>query len=609
MQKDAFLFLCSIIFIMRYNQIIMQTIQAILHRIYDDVVPPSKWEPLLARYSEKWKQQARDTEQDIIHQSLNMLITYGDSLMSHSDAQEAPLSTLLQFLDEYTTGIISGVHILPYFPYTSDDGFSISDYRSVRADLGTWKDVENIGNRVVLMSDLVLNHCSSKSAWFQKFLQCEPPYDTFFITKNKNSDLSKVVRPRPHFVLSEYETAHGIKYVWTTFSRDQVDLNAANPLVLFELLDIMMDYVQQHKTHIIRLDAVAYLWKELGTSCIHHEKTHAVVKLMRAILDVFAPGTILITETNVPHEENISYFGNADEAQIVYQFPLPPLLLHAFLRENTEYFMKWAASIPQPKKNKTYFNFCASHDGVGVTPTHGILPPHELEELIKAVQQRGAQISYKATEQGEIPYEINVNYLSAITDPDFSAEKRAAIFLASQSILLALPGVPGIYIHSLLGSENWTDGITQTGANRTINREKLDIDTVKREIETPNSVRHHVFNGYLQLLSARKKSSAFHPYAPITVQPCAKGIIAFVRGDGTNTERVLCIVNVTGKTISQSFDVNLFAWKEGCTDLFTDDALFVPLEKDASGKPVAQITIDAHEVLWLREGLPQDMNM
>ncbi len=582
----------------------MDTIKKLLEKIYSNT--EATWQNLLEEYSAKWSMHqahtAKEHEDDICDETLAVLITYGDTLSGAEN--DKPLKTLLNFLREETQGLISGVHILPYYPYTSDDGFSVSDYRQVRDDLGNWDDIENIGKCFVFMSDLVLNHCSSKHAWFENFLQSKKPFDKFFITVDKDTDLTRVVRPRSSFVLHEYKTVDGPCHVWTTFSRDQVDLNYANARVLFEMIDTMMEYVHMHHSRIIRLDAIAYLWKEIGTSCIHLEKTHLVVKLMRALLEKFARGTLLITETNVPHEQNVSYFGNGDEAHIIYQFSLPPLLLHAFVRENTNYLRAWAESLPNPsaEKKQTYFNFCASHDGIGLTPMHDIVPLEECNALIECVKKRGGRISYKASSDGKIPYEININYLSAIADPNFSVEKKARIFIASQSIMLSMPGVPGIYIHSLLGSENWIEGVISTGENRSINREKLHIDSVQEEIANQTNLRYHVFHNYLQLLAARRKSSAFAPYTPMQVLPTGKEIFAFVRGE-SGKERVLCIVNISDRDIRQQIDATLFAWKEGCTDLFTDDVVFIPMDRDSSGKPVALFNMEAYEILWLREGV------
>jgi len=119
---------------------------------------------------------------------------------------------------------------------------------------------------------------------------------------------------------------------------------------------------------IARLDAVAFLWKELGTNCLHLPETHELVKLFRDVCEIVAPRAIILTETNVPHAENVSYFGQGDEAHMVYQFSLPPLLLHAFITGNGQYLTHWASGLEPPPAGCTFFNFTASHDGVGVRP-------------------------------------------------------------------------------------------------------------------------------------------------------------------------------------------------------------------------------------------------
>lgn len=588
----------------------MDICRDLLARIYEN---DDSWNALLESWTIQWEQRSKDiestrrSESPVRNEQLALLITYGDSLQSpidkeshlheHAQLNEVPLQTLYKFLDEMCDHAISGVHILPYFPYTSDDGFSISDYRQVREGLGTWQNIEKIASEYHLMSDLVLNHCSNSHEWFKKFLDAEVPYDTFFVTGDPESDYSQVVRPRPHFVLNEFETAKGTAHVWTTFSRDQVDLNFENPQVLFEMLDTMLEYVLEHKSRLIRLDAIAYLWKELGTPCIHHEKTHLVVKLMRRILDMYAPDTIMITETNVPHEENISYFGNNDEAQMVYQFPLPPLLLYAMINEDTQYLQSWATSLPQPSEDISYFNFCASHDGIGMTPTHGILSDEQREEMISAVKKRGGLVSYKATSDGKIPYELNVNYLSAVAPEELPAQERAKIFLVSQSILLAMPGVPGIYIHSLLGSENWNHGVKITGQNRTINRQPLSYDSIEQQILETGSLRNLVFNGYITFLQARAKSPAFHPASPLQVIPTTQELFALIRGDETHKEQVFCVANLSAKEVAAEFDASLLPWQEGGEDLRNGDMVFVSHKNNAN---VIELILEPYEVIWLR---------
>src|SRR6056297_990733 len=445
-----------------------------------------------------------------------LLITYGDSLLEEG---KQPLSNLRDFADAKLRDIFSGIHILPFFPYSSDDGFSIIDYYSVNPQLGSWQEIREVGSVFKLMSDLVLNHCSAQNEWFQKFLHDDPHYKEYFITQDKDADLSMIVRPRTHPLLTPFETDHGTEYVWTTFSADQVDLNFANPEVLLEMVKVMLFHIK-NGIQIIRLDAIAYLWKELGHPSIHHEKTHAVVKLFRAILNVVAPWVVVITETNVPHAENISYFGNMDdEAHMVYQFSLPPLVLDAFLRQDTGHLQEWASDLPDTRGKTTFFNFLSSHDGIGLLPARGILMDKEIDGLVQATFDRGGFINYKATPEGDIPYEMNITYFNGIAEKNLADSVRARKFLASQAIMLTMQGVPGIYVHSLLGSENFIEGVKQTGQNRTINREKLSFPDLDRELNTPGSLRYRIFEGFRSMLRARRGTPAFHPSGGMEILP------------------------------------------------------------------------------------------
>lgn len=479
-----------------------------------------------------------------------VLITYGDSLKKEG---QAPLSVLEDFLRQRAADVLSGVHILPFSPYSSDDGFSVIDYRKVNPDLGDWPDIEELGKSFRLMFDLVLNHCSSVSPWFEAFTRDEEPYKDYFVTVPGDTDVSAVFRPRALPLLHDFETAHGPEWVWTTFSRDQVDLDFSNPRVLIEFLDILLMYVSRG-AHIVRLDAIAYLWKELGTSCLHHPKTHAVVKLFRTVLEEAAPWVVILTETNVPHKENMSYFGSGDdEAHMIYQFSLPPLTLDAFIRGDATHLTQWAAELPVPEGPATYFNFLASHDGVGVLPARGYLSEEEIQKLIAAVQERGGRVSYKATPQGDVPYELNINYRDAVAEEGLSQEDRARKFLASQGIMLSLAGVPGIYVHSFLGSGNWQEGVAQTGHNRSINREKLDADVLERELAGEDTLRGKIFYGYKRMLSARRSEAArgaFHPQASQRVLEADPGLFTVIRDN-----RVLCLHNVTGTKKQVTLDL------------------------------------------------------
>lgn len=458
-----------------------------------------------------------------------MLITYGDSIRR---AGETPLQTLHQLLDRVAYPAINCVHILPFFPYSSDDGFSVIDYSAVDEALGDWPDVRALGDRYRLMFDAVFNHISAKSDWFEAFRRREAPYRDYFITVEPGTDLSDVVRPRALPLLTPVMTEDGEKLVWTTFSDDQIDLNLANPDVLMELLRILLLYVA-HGAQFIRLDAIAFLWKVPGTSSIHLPETHMIIQIMRDVLDLSAPETILITETNVPHAENISYFGDGhNEAQLVYQFPLPPLILHTLATGDASALQGWAANLEAPGPQATYFNFTASHDGIGMRPATGILPAEAVDALVQRASDHGGYVSYRALSDGsKSPYELNITYFDAITHPDETArDPQMAVrrFMVSQAIMLALAGVPGIYVHSLFGSRNWREGVDQTQRFRTINREKLDVDTLLVELNDRDSIRAQVFSAYKRLLTIRRGQPAFHPLAAqdvLDLGPCVFGLM------------------------------------------------------------------------------------
>ena len=277
------------------------------------------------------------------------------------------------------------------------------------------------------------------------------------------------------------------------------------------MVRVMLTYVE-HGADILRLDAIAYLWKDIGTSCIHLPQTHMMVKLFRAILDAVAPHVLLITETNVPHRENISYFGDAgDEAQIVYNFSLPPLLLHCILTEDVGYLRRWAKTLVLPDRRTTFLNFTASHDGIGVRPLEGIIPSKEIDTLVTVVTSNGGAVSYKQNPDGtESPYELNITYVDAVRgDGNGGDAMHARRFLATQSIALVLPGVPAIYIHSLLGSRNWDEGVRRTGRARTINRATLDMDDLVSQIENPETFRSRVFSAYRAMIAVRRTPTGF----------------------------------------------------------------------------------------------------
>ena len=533
--------------------------------------------------------QERLSERDVI------LITYGDQV---TEAGKSPLLTLAEVLETTVGGAITGVHILPFFPYSSDDGFSIIDYAIVDPALGTWADIERLGCEFRLMFDAVINHISAQSRWFQEFLRCNPEFADFFIVVEEGTDLSQVVRPRALPLLTRVQTAHGERLVWTTFSADQVDLNYANPDVLLRIVEILLLYVEKG-AQIIRLDAIAYLWKKIGTLCIHLEETHRVIKFLRAVLDAVAPHVILITETNVPHEENVSYFGDgSDEAQMVYQFSLPPLVLHTFHTGDASRLSEWAGGVNAPSSSTTFFNFLASHDGVGVRPVEGILSHSEVQALVERTLAHGGYVSYKAEPDGSrTVYELNISYFDALSDPHAAEplDLQARRFLASQAIMLSLAGVPGIYVHSMFGSRSYHAGVEQTGRYRSINREKLRRDRLERELADLASLRHKVLYPYLHIIRTRAAHPAFHPAGSQQVLSLDPALFVLLRGAPDGSESLLCIHNVSDAERLLCVDLDALAFSNAghVRDLIAG-AIF---RVDTLG--TLNLCIAPYQVLWL----------
>jgi sucrose phosphorylase len=479
-----------------------------------------------------------------------MLIAYGDHVRR---PEEAPLRTLHRLLRQLNLPLTS-VHILPFYPYSSDDGFSVIDYYAIDPALGTWEDVRRLSADYRLMFDAVFNHISAKSEWFQAFLRQEAPYTDYFVTLPEGTDVSMVTRPRTHPLLTPFETANGVKYVWTTFSDDQIDLNAANPAVVIELLKALRFYVEQGAQYI-RLDAIAFLWKKVGTTSIHLPETHLIIQLMRDVLDVIAPDTILITETNVPHVENLSYFGDGtNEAQMVYNFALPPLIYHTMHTSDAAHLTQWAKTIRRVSDRTTFFNFTASHDGIGVRPVQDILSADEIAALVQRTRDHGGQVSMKNNSDGtQSPYELNITYFDAITAPSVTeSQPEVAVkrFIVSQAIMLAMIGVPGIYFHSLFGSRNDLAGVQATGRARSINREKLNADTLLHELATRTSLRSAVFSNYVRLLEIRTTEPAFHPLGGQSVLELHPAVFALERTNPAGDRRVIALHNVSGDTVT-----------------------------------------------------------
>lgn len=507
------------------------------------------------------------------------LITYGDQFYEDG---ETKLTTFNKMYQQFFSDTFPIVHFLPFFPYSSDDGFSVIDYEQVNPEIGDWADVQVMNRNARLMFDFVCNHMSAKSNWFQGYLNNRTSYKDFFIESDPSIDLSMVTRPRTSPLLSEFVDLDGkIRNIWTTFSDDQVDLNFANPKVLLRMIDVLLFYVDQG-ADFIRLDAVGFLWKKAGTSSIHLPETHKIIQLFRSIVEEVAPGTILITETNVPHQDNISYFGDGtNEAQMVYQFPLPPLVLHAIRTGNTSYLQKWANEIYLPTEEVSFFNFLASHDGIGLNPIRGIIDEAEILDLVASIEKEGALVNYKQNPDGSFsPYEINTTYIDALSNQSDEDELRLKRFMVAHSILLTIIGIPAVYVQSILGGRNYYEGVEKTGANRTINRQKYKASEICDSLLKSGSFRNQVYRELQKLIQLRRSEEAFHPNCAMRVLETNHATFGIVRD-----EKVYVLHNMSDQAQTISLDagtyINLLTKKE-CDiqqEVILEPYQFVWLEK------------------------------
>ncbi|WP_319518221.1 sugar phosphorylase [uncultured Martelella sp.] len=514
------------------------------------------------------------------------VITYGNSII---DGEHKPLSLLQDFVTENLKGVIKGVHILPYFPYTSDDGFAITDYRAIDSGLGGWEDIERISREFRLMSDLVLNHCSSQSSWFNEFRMGHEPYKDFFFTASPEDDLSSVVRPRAHPLLRKVETADGEKYVWCTFSHDQVDFDFSNPDVLLEFLRIMRFHINRG-VRTIRLDACAFIWKEISTSCIHLPETHEIIRLMRLLADFSEESIVLITETNVPNVENLSYFGNRNEAHMIYNFSLPPLIVHALLTGTSQFLNAWQMAMPPAQMGCAYFNFTASHDGIGLRPAESLLSEEAISQMVETVKGFGGRVSMRQLSDGSMrPYEMNVSLFDALKGTVRGEDDHnIARFLCSQTIAMALEGIPAFYIHSLLATSNDYEGVEKSGHNRAINRHRWNYDALQEALADETTQHAQVFNAMRALISVRTRQPAFHPNATQFTLHLGEKLFGFWRQSVDRTQSIFAINNVTDETLEiPAMALNLIGG-ENWVDLI-------------SGEPVsdAKITFAPYQCRWI----------
>ncbi|NNC98769.1 MAG: alpha-amylase [Gammaproteobacteria bacterium] len=560
--------------------------------IYDEIAAVSDYtsiaDELMQEMALRPDQPEPDMHRNHWSQKDVLLITYGDSILQETGS---PLNTLLGFLEQYCDGVFTGLHILPFFEYSSDDGFAVINYAAVNPVLGGWKDIREIAKKYDLMSDLVINHCSSRSLWFENFKQGKAPGAGYFFTATTSDDLSKVVRPRTNPLLRAVDTADGVQHVWCTFGHDQVDFDFRNPAVLLEFVRILRFYLDQG-VRIFRLDAVAFLWKKAGTSCLNLEQTHEIVRLLRTLVSHARGDAIIITETNIPNRENLSYFGNANEAHCIYNFSLPPLLLNTMLTGDCGYLKQWMMAMPPAQSGTAYFNFIASHDGIGLRPAEGLLSEHEISDLVVLMEEFGGLVSWRGDAFGTPkPYEINISLFDAMQGSvegkdNFGLDR----FLCAHTIMLGLEGIPGIYIHSLLATGNDYERMRTAGHNRAINRHQWLLPDLIEQLESPDSQHARTYTALSRLISIRRKQRAFHPNATQFTLHLGSRIFGFWRQSIDRSQSIFCIQNISIHEVSLALsDINLIG-TENWYDLISGEEI---------GDLSVTMTLKPYQCMWI----------
>ncbi len=510
-----------------------------LLQILDDFSEKSAYEEI--RDKERW------------NESHSVLITYADSIYKNG---EATLITLRKLLSKHFGSLSKVVHILPFLKSTSDGGFAVSSYDSLEEKFGCWDDLRSISENHDLMADLVLNHVSSSHPWVQQFIKSQEPGISNVFSPRQNLDWSNVVRPRSSSLFSQINTEDGPKQVWTTFGPDQIDLNWHNPKMTLEFLNLIINYLS-NGIKWLRLDAVGFIWKESGTTCLHLPKAHSIVRLLRVLLNNLLDDGVLITETNVPQKENLSYLITGDEAHMAYNFPLPPLLLEAIITSRADILNSWIFDWPILPEDTTLFNFTASHDGVGLRALEGLMNEQRIKDLLINCEKRGGLVSHRRLSNGDDkPYELNISWWSAMEDSSRDAKRfQYERFILSQLLVMALKGVPAFYLPALLASENDIKSFSMTGQRRDLNREKFKSENLSAVLNNPESNANKNLKYLRNAMDVRSELKQFHPCSQMKCLSKGRSdIVVIKRGKGP--ESVFAIHNMTENKINYQLNDN-----------------------------------------------------
>ena len=528
----------------------------------------------------------KNKKQKIVSEKTSIVICYGDSIFSTS--QKHLIKNFQSFFQKKLSRYFNTVHFLPFYPSSSDSGFAVKDHYKIDSKLGNWSDINKFSKKIDVMADVVINHSSARGLWFKNFLKKKKPGKDYFLTVNSNFNISKVIRPRDHQLLKKIDIFKKPEYLWRTFSPDQLDMDFKNPAVLLRFIKIMINLVN-HGVTIFRLDAIAYLWKKSGTKCINLRETHEIIKLLRIICSFLNVESIIVTETNLPEKENISYFGNADEANWIYNFSLPPLLIYSFLFENSSYLNIWNKNLPQTKKGNSYLNFIASHDGIGMRPIEGIINKDHKDKFIKRLKKNGSKFSYrKVQNKSKKVYEANITVFDALKKSDNDPKGKFFLerFISAHSIMISFQGVPAIYFNSLFGTSNDEAKYIITGNKRDINRYRWGQQNIIDKLKDKKSKQSIFYKSITNLLEIRRKQKAFNPNALRYNIEFNSKIFCFKRVSIDKKQTILCITNLSSKIQYIKLNNKFVKWK----DL---------LGSNLNYRSTTQLRLEPFQTLWL----------
>ena len=497
-----------------------------------------------------------------ISEKTSVVICYGDSLIENN--QKKLLKVFQNFYKKKLNKYFNTVHYLPFYPSSSDSGFAVKDHYKIDQRLGSWSDINNFSKKNSIMADIVINHASARGLWFKNFLKDKSPGKNYFLTVDKKFNTSKVVRPRDHKLLKKIDIFKKNDYLWRTFSPDQIDLNFKNPSVLLRFIKIMINLIS-HGVTIFRLDAIAYLWKQSGTKSINLKQTHEIIKLLRLICNLLNVSSIIVTETNLPEKENISYFGRHDEANWIYNFSLPPLLMHAFLFENSSALNKWSNKLLSTKLGNNYLNFIASHDGIGMRPVEGILSKNSIQNLLKRFKKNGSKFSFrKIQNKTKKVYEANITVFNALqkSDNDPKGKYFFERYISAHAIMISFEGIPAVYFNSLFGTSNDEAKFIISGNNRDVNRYRWNNTNLLNKLKNNKSKQYIFYKNITDLLEIRRKQSAFHPNASRKTINLGPKIFCFKRVSLDKKQTIICITNLSSEIKQTTFNINLSNWRD-----------------------------------------------